>query len=655
LVPNPSFEIYSSLPTGPTECSLSVGWGNVNGGTGWPYASPDYFHNNGTGYASLPASGPATVNAYDGDAIMGMLLYATVQNTDFREYITIQLNTPMVVGTTYTISFSLTNGASNISCGTSCDHVAIQFSNGPLSQTDHEPIGGVPQIEIAGEVWTNLWQDYTFNYVATAPYDYLTFGNFSNNASTSFTTQLPGAQFSDWAYYYVDKFEILTSAPILQVQGDTLICIGSTATLNGWNDPNSSYAWANQLTPSTIISTDSSIIVSPLTNTTYLLYGSDDTLSVTVNVESPPVVDLGNDTTLCMGEVLNLDATNPFSTYQWQDGSVNSTFLVSTSGLYSVDVANNCGMTTDSINVIFESMPILDLGADTTFCESVNLILDASTPNCSYLWQDLSTASTITVNQPGTYSVELTHSCGTVTDAINVLLDFPPVVDLGNDTALCIGEVLMLDVTNPLSTYLWNDNSTTPTFLVSVPGVYSVDVTNYCGITSDNIEVIYASIPTIFIGEDTTFCDSSNFVLDATSVGCSYLWQDFSTSPVYEVNESGTYSIELTNNCGSASDTIEIVAEMCGIELQMPNIFTPNNDGANDQFIPVKMEGIMNAHIVILNRWGEVVFESDDLSLGWNGKISGENCSDGVYYYLVNYWGINDAGGTKHGFVTVVR
>jgi gliding motility-associated-like protein len=71
--------------------------------------------------------------------------------------------------------------------------------------------------------------------------------------------------------------------------------------------------------------------------------------------------------------------------------------------------------------------------------------------------------------------------------------------------------------------------------------------------------------------------------------------------------------------------------------LKMPNVFTPNNDGINDSFYPQEMVNIGNAHLIIMNRWGELVFETDNLLIGWNGKINGENCSDGTYFWIVNY------------------
>lgn len=71
--------------------------------------------------------------------------------------------------------------------------------------------------------------------------------------------------------------------------------------------------------------------------------------------------------------------------------------------------------------------------------------------------------------------------------------------------------------------------------------------------------------------------------------------------------------------------------------LKMPNIFTPNNDGINDFFHPQEMAYIGRAHLAILNRWGQLVFETDDLQLGWDGKINGEDCSDGTYFWVVYY------------------
>ncbi len=269
-------------------------------------------------------------------------------------------------------------------------------------------------------------------------------------------------------------------------------------------------------------------------------------------------VDLGNDTTLCQGEILLLDVTAPNATYLWQDNSTNPAFMVITAGIYWVDVTvNNCTQR-DSIQVDFTPFPVVNLGNDTTLCQSEILFFDATTPNATYLWQDSSANSTYTVNVAGVYWVDVTINSCTVRDSIQVNYNPLPIVNLGNDTTLCQGETFQLHATILNATYLWQDNSTNATFTVSTTGIYWVDVTiNNCT-TRDSVQVDYTPLPVFDLGNDSTLCQGEILQLDATTVNAAYLWQDSSASSTFPVTTAGIYWVDVTvNNC-STRDSVQI-------------------------------------------------------------------------------------------------
>ncbi|MBL4657154.1 MAG: hypothetical protein JKX73_04080, partial [Flavobacteriales bacterium] len=149
-------------------------------------------------------------------------------------------------------------------------------------------------------------------------------------------------------------------------------------------------------------------------------------------------------------------------------------------------------------------LPVIDLGNDTAVCQGALFTLDATSPSSSYLWHDFSTNPTYNVTLQGTYSVQVTNSCGTVYDTIIVIYNPLPTTDLGNDTTLCQGQLLTLDATSPTATYLWQNNSTNPTYNVTLQGIYSVQVTNTCGTVADTIVVNYNPLPNTDLGNDTT-------------------------------------------------------------------------------------------------------------------------------------------------------
>jgi uncharacterized protein Usg len=235
----------------------------------------------------------------------------------------------------------------------------------------------------------------------------------------------------------------------------------------------------------------------------------------------------------------------------------------------------------------FNSAPTVDMGNDTIICQGETLLLDATVPTATYLWQDNSTNPTFNAIQQGTYWVEVTTACETSSDTINVTYNPLPILDIGSNVTLCQGETLTLDANTLGATYLWQDNSTTATFNATQQGEYWVKTTvNNCS-TTDTININYNTIPTIFIGNDTTICQDNILTLDASTTNATYLWQENSTTPTFNVTQQGEYWVEVTvNNC-SKTDTVIINLAECVCKLYFPNSFTPNSDNNNDQFLSI--------------------------------------------------------------------
>ncbi|MFO7723636.1 MAG: gliding motility-associated C-terminal domain-containing protein [Bacteroidales bacterium] len=346
LVPNGDFELYSSLPNYYGQCSLAIGWSNVNGHYSLSlHASPDYFHTLGSVPYSLGQIAP-----FSGKAQMGVCTYLD-HVPDFREYISTQLSSPLIPGIQYSLSFWLSSGH-NGSYTFCTGNFGIHFSQGPLFQALYEPIAVTPQFEIPGIInHPNTWQQYHFLFIATNSWDHITFGNFTDDLTTLKSNGLTGA------YSFIDKIELRVDQPWLEVIGDTLICYGDTARIYAYGGMN--YTWTDSNHPSVIISTDSAILVSPSVTTTYLVYTLNDTASFTVKVAPPINIFLGHDTLLCEGDMLGLDASFPGATYLWHDGSVNASLLVTQPGEFWVKVTVDQCSKTDSINITMQDCDIL--------------------------------------------------------------------------------------------------------------------------------------------------------------------------------------------------------------------------------------------------------------------------------------------------------
>lgn len=280
--------------------------------------------------------------------------------------------------------------------------------------------------------------------------------------------------------------------------------------------------------------------------------------SIVVSYTAPPVIDLGPDTTLCSGTPYQLDATTAGATYLWQDNSTNATFDVTTTGSYHVAVSVGGCVAYDTVLVTIGANLALDLGPDTTLCAGQTLLLDATTPGVTYLWQDNSTNPTLNVSAAGTYWCEIDNGACVGRDSIVVTYITPPVVDLGPDTSFCNG-TLLLDATNAGATYLWQDNSTNATFNVTATGTYYVDVSIGQCTATDTINVSVGTSLAVDIGPDTTLCYGETLLLDATSPGSTYTWHDMSTNPTYNVTVAGIYFVEVSNGLCMGQDTIVVM------------------------------------------------------------------------------------------------
>lgn len=227
-------------------------------------------------------------------------------------------------------------------------------------------------------------------------------------------------------------------------------------------------------------------------------------------------------------------------------------------------------------------------------------------------------------------------------------------IDLA-DTVVCQGDTVILDASNPEVVYLWQNGSTNPTFKVTRPGTYSVAVTNRCGSATDTANVRHKPLPTVNLGPDTIICPNDTVVLSAFAANTNYLWNDNSNETTLSVIEPGLYWVKVElENCYN-TDSIQFEFKGCEVALQMPNIFTPNGDGINDFFEPMKIIGIEDATIHVYNRWGQKLFESQTASNGWSGKTRGLDCSVGTYFYVVNYSDIYGQVNTLSGSVTLIR
>ncbi len=349
-------------------------------------------------------------------------------------------------------------------------------------------------------------------------------------------------------------------------------------------------------------------------------------------------VYLGNDTNLCAGQSLFLSApSSPLYQYQWQDNSTLDHYDVTQPGSFWVKLTNenNCS-TADSIQVTYTALPVFTLGPDTTLCTGAVLRLNPSIAG-NFLWSDGTQGPFFTITNAGLYWLQETNQHCITRDSILVTFNPKPVIQLGDDTSLCAGDQLLLNVTNPGAVYQWQDGSSNATYTIQSPGIYSVKVSLGGCDTSGTIKVDYLQKPDPPFAGDTTVCITQQLLLNAFSQGASYLWQDGSTQPDYTVTQAGNYSVHLSNVCGSADASLAVKYDNCNCNFYVPNAFTPNHDGINDVFRARYSCLFDHFDMKIFNRWGQLVFHSANAGNGWDGTLNGLPQVEGGYIWMISY------------------
>jgi gliding motility-associated-like protein len=194
--------------------------------------------------------------------------------------------------------------------------------------------------------------------------------------------------------------------------------------------------------------------------------------------------------------------------------------------------------------------------------------------------------------------------------------------------------------------------------LYTAVGTYPVELHIYhCGIidTVKRSVQIFDKLET-FLGNDTTLCNSCTIVLDGGEGMDNWLWQDGSENRFYQVQQSGHYRVLVTKNECIGTDSIFI--SNSSVKVVIPNAFTPNGDGLNDDFRAYSNEPLTDFHLLVFNRKGGLIFESRQIDNAWDGRYKGSDVPLGLFSWQISY-SYDDEGRLineiKRGTVTLIR
>lgn len=380
---------------------------------------------------------------------------------------------------------------------------------------------------------------------------------------------------------------------------------------------------------------------------------SSDTVNV---VQDDPQIQLGDDLVACGTSTFELNPGPGFIDFLWSTSATSSTIDITAPGTYWVEAFTSAGCRArDTVSVTFNEIPpILNVQFLSPVCEGAPLTLSAVDALGTVSWTGPSNFTSsndqvlfadVQLNQAGNYSViQTVNGCDSPPAQFNIVVNESSTVSITGDTLICEGELATLTAEGEFSAITWSNGSTEETIEVG-PGIWTVSSNSPegCGDTASvsvqlaEPEAFFTADPssTVLKGNPVVLTDSS-FVFPGTNqVIYSWDFDDGNTAlgplQTYTYADTGTYNVVyVVTNSEGCIDTL--ISEIVVIgDVIVPNVFSPNGDGKNDFFVIGNLEAFKNPAIWIYNRWGKLLYSSDNYQNNWDG----DDNPDGTYFFVL--------------------
>jgi len=471
----------------------------------------------------------------------------------------------------------------------------------------------------------------------------------------------------------------VNALPLADAGLDQAICDGNNIAIGGTptGPPGSTFLW----TPSVGLNDPSMAdpTAQPTSTTTYTVEVIDANQctamdSVIIVVNALPTVDAGTDVSICSTFSVILDATGSGS-FLWSPATGLSSTTVNnpeaspsstTTYIVTLTDANNCSAS-DDVNVTVHELPTVDAGTDTWLCLGSSVMLNAVGVG-TFEWNPAGSLDDPTSGTPmatpaasTTYTVMLTdaNNCN-ATDAVLVTVGVDPPIDAGIGSTICSGTPVTLGgspTSVPGSSFLWSPAGDLDDPASANPIATPISTTAYTLVVF-NDTCTSSAVVTITIGSTSMAgftsrfeagCEGLRGFFTDTSVGAITWSWDLGIGVVsternpqfqlaYGVATTVTLTITDASGCSSSTSqtfTTDTYGEM--VDLEVPNVFSPNGDGNNDVFT-LASNAILGpcTNMQIMDRWGHTMFESLGNNITWDGRtFSGEPASAGTYFYMI--------------------
>ena len=477
------------------------------------------------------------------------------------------------------------------------------------------------------------------------------------------------------------------SLPTINAGPDLVLCNGASTPINAQGS-SGNYTWLPSagLSATTGIAVNANSTVSGNHNYTVTVTDANncngrDGIVITVVPYLTP--DAGPDVSICEGMSTVLTGSGGIS-YSWSPAvglnvatgyNVTASLIFAGSYTYTLTATSGNCTGTDTVTITANPFPVIVLTGNSSICSGNNTSLFA-VGAVLYAWApstNLSSTSGVSIdaNPPTSinYTITGTDVNGCVNAAtLNIIVTPTPTALISSNIPVCSGSSTPLTAGGAVSfTWLPGDGLN----ITSGPGVtadptstitYTVTAANGSCIDVEMVTVTVNALPTVDGGEDVTINYGFSTILSPMGNGTGYSWSPAEglnctncQSPLSNPPSTITYYVTTTdvNGCTSSVDSVIVTVLACK-DIFVADAFSPNGDGQNDVLL---VNGLCITSIIldIYNRWGEKVFESIDLTKGWDGKYQNTDAPTGVYVYYLTTSSAHGEITPKQGNISLVR
>lgn len=212
------------------------------------------------------------------------------------------------------------------------------------------------------------------------------------------------------------------------------------------------------------------------------------------------------------------------------------------------------------------------------------------------------------------------------------------------DTAICAGEKIRFHLSKKIPetlTYLWHNGSTLPTYETNMSENIHVILTYGAGCKVEKT-IDFTVLPPDYtpIDKDTVICMDDSIVLKAGkgAEDEKIRWENGSTKREFVPSGGGVFTAKVTNRCATWIDKFTLRKRDCGNGIYVPNVFSPNEDGENDEFKPFFKPNslvIDQYDLKIFNRWGNLIFQTQNIEAAWNGTSKEKTLLDATFLWII--------------------